>query len=76
MKLLIEGSNWPLLEIENSVRQAKNTELMQQGNHKSVTTYADHLDKILSKEVAQGWRISISMSHINNIVNAILPLLE
>jgi hypothetical protein len=68
--ILTEGSPWPLSNIEDSAHHAKNTELMQRGNHKSATTYADHLDKILSKEVAQVWMIPIPVHHMHNIVNA------
>jgi hypothetical protein len=70
-KSIIEnGSSWPLTEIADDTRQAKNEELLKRGNHKSAISYAEELSNILVKEVGQGWMIPIPTTYICNLHNA------
>jgi hypothetical protein len=68
--LLKTGSLWPLTHISDSDRQAKNTELISRGNHKSAIAHAKILTDTLIKEVNQGWMVPIPTSFINQIRNA------
>jgi len=68
-KILEEGSNWPLLPISKSDRQAKNKELSERGNHMSALKYNSELKEILEKEVKQGWMIPLPLTYISSLRN-------
>ncbi len=68
--LLESGSAWPLKPISDSDRQAKNTELILRGNHKSAITHHEILVETLRKEVRQGWMVPIPTAFIDKIQNA------
>jgi len=63
-KILEEGSNWPLHPLTDSERRAKNSELIQRGNHKSAEKYNADLHNTLKKEVLQGWMIPLPIDYV------------
>jgi hypothetical protein len=69
-ELLREGSRWPLLQIADKDRVAKNKELVTRGNHKSAVVHGTALLDIINKEVAQGWMIPIPTDAIPLIKNS------
>jgi hypothetical protein len=68
--ILDHGSNWPLSPISDENRKAKNSELIQRGNHQSALKHIKILSDTLLKEVNQGWIIPIPTLLINKIPNA------
>jgi hypothetical protein len=68
--IITKGSSWPLSEIEDDIRMQKNKELIERGNHQSALIHDDQLQKILKKEVLQGWMLPIPTTYIKNLHNA------
>jgi hypothetical protein len=66
-KILEEGSNWPLHPLTDSERRAKNSELIQRGNHKSAEKYNADLHNTLKKEVLQGWMIPLPIDYVSSL---------
>ncbi len=64
---LQQGSKWPLTNISETDRKAKNIEFIKWGNHKSAITNQTVLRDIIQKEVQQGWMIPIPVDYINDI---------
>ena len=65
--VLLHGAKWPLSEISESDRIAKNAELISRGNHKSALKYETELHQTLIKEVAQGWMVPFPLDYISSI---------
>jgi hypothetical protein len=68
--LLETGSHWPLNPISEEERHAKNSTLIQRGNHQSAIKHSKILLDTLTKEVHQGWMVPIPKNFIENIPNA------
>jgi hypothetical protein len=68
-QLLTLGSCWPVSQISDQARTAKNNELLARGNHKSATTYSDFLTGSLSKEIKQGWMIPLPVAYVQKLKN-------
>jgi hypothetical protein len=68
--LLDQGSKWPLQPINTDIRKAKNSELLERGNHQSATIHDSILQLTLQKEVEQGWMLPIPTSYIGTFLNA------
>ena len=69
-RLLSHGSCWPVSRLDEEVRQAKNSELLLRGNHKSASTHREFLSTSLAKEVNQGWMIPLPKSYLPKLKHA------
>ena len=68
--LLTYGSCWPVSKLDDKIREAKNSELLLRGNHKSASTHSDFLDTSLRKEIIQGWMIPIPLEFLSKLKHA------
>jgi hypothetical protein len=66
-RLLSEGSNWSLHDLDDKSRKQKNLEFIARGNHKSALKHEDKISEIFLKEISQGWMIPFSIQFINEI---------
>ena len=70
LSILTSGSKWPVATCDDNTWQAKNNELIEQGNHKSAITYLTELTSIIAKEVSQDFQLLIPIAAINSTPNA------
>jgi hypothetical protein len=68
-KILSNGSDWPLLPLNDKERIAKNHEFTSRGNHKSAINYEGELTRIITSEINQGWMIPLPIDYINTLKN-------
>jgi len=65
--LLQKGSSWPLEDLPESDRLAKNEEFIMRGNHKSAKKYNSKLEKILTQELRQGWMFPLPLEYVQQL---------
>jgi len=65
--LLQKGSSWPLEDLPESDRLAKNEEFIMRGNHKSTKIYNSKLEKILTQELRQGWMFPLPLEYVQQL---------
>ena len=57
-------------QLDDKIREAKNSELLLRGNHKSASTHSEFLAKSLSKEINQGWMIPLPKAFLPKLRHA------
>jgi hypothetical protein len=67
--LLCKGSLWPLHDISNADRVAKNKEFIRRGNHKSAIKYEEVFLNTITKEIQQGWMVPLPLTYINDLLH-------
>jgi hypothetical protein len=60
---------WPLHDLSNADKVAKNQEFMQRGNHKSALTHEDVFLTTITKEIQQGWMAPLPLTYINDLLH-------
>jgi hypothetical protein len=65
--LLTQGSSWPLSDLSEEDRLAKNKEFIARGNHKSAITYESKLHKTILQEISQGWMFPLQLTYISTL---------
>jgi hypothetical protein len=66
-ELLTKGSKWPLHDLPNPDRIAKNNEFIKRGNHKSALKYNVVYHEIIQQEIQRGWMVPLPLTYINTL---------
>jgi hypothetical protein len=66
---LTRGLVWPLRDIPNEDRIAKNIEFIARGNHKSALKYEEEFIKIIKAEIEQGWMFPLPLHYVNTLTH-------
>ena len=57
--ILTQGAEYPMSELEPSLRQRDLTEGLERGNHKGATIFQKELEKKFLKEINHGWMLPL-----------------
>ena len=69
---LINGCNYPLKDLDESIRQLDIIEAKKYGNHKSASRHESFLSNAMAKEVKKGWVIILPDENIEDIPGLVL----
>ena len=65
--LFVNGSDWPLLKMDDEKRNQDLVEMIKRGNHKSADRHQEFLSSALTKEVLKGWELILPLSRATAI---------
>ena len=65
--LLLNGSDWPLEELDNERRAEDVSEALTFGNHKGATSQPDLLQSLVESDVHHGYSLPLPLSKVSKI---------
>jgi len=71
-KILTEGVDFPLVDLDEKLRRADIAASFARGNHKSAIMKENILSEAISKEVLKGWNIILPMHTYDHLPGAVL----
>ena len=74
--ILMNGSNWPLKELDNESRASDLSEALAFGNHKGATEKSKLLKQLMSKDVTHGYGLVLPLSKVTRIKGLLMALMN